>query len=184
MAESVSADEVWLFAYGSLMWNPCFEYDFDHAGVVDLYRREFTIWTALARGTPDRPGLGLALEPGAGKCEGRVFRLSRAKRDEGLRAIWDREMATGIYQPRWLTVATADGDKRALGFVPDPTHPQYAGAFSPDETADIIAGATGKFGSCADYLAETVAALSRLGIDDPELSTLLSLVKERLSGDV
>ncbi len=183
MAESAPADDIWLFAYGSLMWNPCFEFDRDLSGAVEGYRREFSIWTAHARGTPERPGLGLALEPGAGRCEGRVFRLSRARRDSGLEAIWDREMATGIYRPRWLAVTTGDGDRRALAFVPDPAHAQYAGAFTPHETADIIAGATGKFGSCADYLADTVAALSRLGIDEPGLSVLLSLVRERLSGD-
>lgn len=183
MAEMSPDEDIWLFAYGSLIWNPCFDYDRALPAVLPGHRRNFSIWTAHARGTPDRPGLGLALEPGDGDCTGRLFRIDRKSRDAGLWAIWRREMATGIYHAEWLPVQTDAGEIRALCFVADLTHPQYAGNFSPGDAADIIARATGKFGSCADYLIETVSALTEMGHEDPELEALLALVNDRLSGD-
>jgi glutathione-specific gamma-glutamylcyclotransferase len=182
---NVSPDEdIWLFAYGSLIWNPCFDHDRAWPAVLRGYLRNFSIWTAHARGTPDRPGLGLALEPGDGDCSGRLFRIDRNARDAGLWAIWQREMATGIYHAEWLSVQTETGDIQAICFIADPTHPQYAGNFSLEAAAEIIAGATGKFGSCADYLSETITALTAMGLEDPELSSLLALVDKRLSGDI
>jgi glutathione-specific gamma-glutamylcyclotransferase len=147
------------------------------------HRRRFSIWTAHARGTPECPGLGLALEPGDGNCAGRVFRLARKHRDDGLRAIWQREMATGIYQPQWHLVQTGSGPVSAICFVADPSHPQYAGPMPPATAAGFIAQASGKFGSCADYLAETVSALAEMGCRDAELDALLTLVGQRLSGN-
>lgn len=176
-------EDIWVFAYGSLIWNPCFVHDRALPAILPGHRRNFSIWTADARGTPENPGLGLALEPGDGDCGGRLFRIDQKHRDAGLRAIWQREMATGIYRAQWLPADTETGPVRALCFVADPTHPQYAGAFSPVETADIIARAAGKFGSCADYLSETVSALAAMGHGDPELEALLALVNDRLSGD-
>jgi cation transport protein ChaC len=180
MADIAPDQNIWLFAYGSLIWNPCFDHDRACPGVLQGYRRKFSIWTASARGTPERPGLGLALEPGDGTCKGQLFRIERKNRDAGLWAIWQREMATGIYHALWLPVQTESGPVRAICFVADPTHPQYAGVFSARETANIIARATGEFGSCADYLRETVAALAAVGHEDPELEALLALVDERL----
>jgi cation transport protein ChaC len=173
-------EDVWLFAYGSLIWNPCFIHDRDGTATLHGHFRSFSIWTTHARGTPKCPGLGLALEPGAGSCGGRVYRLDRKNRDAGLWTIWQREMSTGIYLPRWLPVQTDFGRIRALCFVADRTHPQYAGAMSPDQ----IAQASGKFGSCADYLRETVATLAEIGHGDSELEALQALVDERLLGDV
>jgi cation transport protein ChaC len=175
--------DIWLFAYGSLIWNPCFVHDRSGPGVLQGHRRSFSVWTAHARGTPERPGLGLALEPGDGSCAGQIFRIDRTHRESGLRAIWQREMATGIYQPHWLPVETEFGRVRALCFVADPSHPQYAGAMSRDETAEIIAQGSGVFGNCADYLSETVSALAAMGHGDPELEALLALVNARLLRD-
>ncbi len=174
---------IWLFAYGSLMWRPCFEHAEARPAMLRDYRRRFSIWTAHARGTPERPGLGLALEPGSGHCSGLAFRLAPETMRASLEAVWDREMATGIYSAHWLRLATDDGDVTAICFVADPAHPQYAGDFGLDRTAEIIAGASGKLGTCADYLAETVAALTEAGIEDAELGVLLSLVNRRLSRD-
>ena len=183
MADISPDQDVWVFAYGSLIWNPCFDHDRNCPGVLRGHRRNFSIWTASARGTPERPGLGLALEPGDGTCKGRLYRIDWKNRNAGLWAIWQREMATGIYRAHWLPAQTDSGSVRAICFVADPTHPQYAGAFSADETADIIARATGQFGTCADYLRETVTALAAMGHDDPELEALLALVDERIVGN-
>ena len=112
-----------------------------------------------------------------------LFRIDPGHRDAGLWAVWQREMATGIYRAQWHPVQTGSGPVRAICFVADRSHPQYAGAFSTDEAAHIIAQASGNFGSCADYLKDTVTALAELGHGDPELDALLKLVTERLSGD-
>ncbi|NQU70798.1 MAG: gamma-glutamylcyclotransferase [Rhodospirillales bacterium] len=183
VADILPKDDIWLFAYGSLIWNPCFVHDRSCPGLLLGYRRRFSIWTAHARGTPERPGLGLALEPGDGSCGGMLFRIDPGHRDAGLWAIWQREMATGIYRAEWHPVQTESGPVRAICFVADRSHPQYAGAFSADEAAHIIAQASGKFGSCADYLKDTVTALADMGHGDPELDALLTLVTDRLSGD-
>ena len=183
LAGSPEGDAVWLFAYGSLMWDPCFAVAERRSATLDGFRRGFNVWTALARGTPERPGLGLGLEPGDGRCRGIAWRLDPDRVREGLEAIWRREMHTAIYRPHWLNVGTGDGDITALTFVVDPAHPQFAGGLPPGHAADLIAAAAGKYGSCRDYLADAVAALAALGIDDPDLTTLHDLVTARISRD-
>ncbi len=170
---------LWVFAYGSLMWNPCFAYDDRLPGRLRGYCRRFSAWTVLARGTPERPGLGLCLEPGPGHCTGLLFRLDPAARDHGLAALWEREMVTGIYRPSWLAVEAETGPVTALAFVVDPDHPQYAGIRSQEEAAAIIAAAAGKFGRCRDYLADLVQALAGMEVPDSELETLLELVDRK-----
>ena len=169
--------EVWVFAYASLMWNPCFTYCETRKAVLHGYARRFCIWTALARGTPERPGLGLGLEAAAASCSGLAFRLTARDLDAGLQALWEREMLTGIYAPCWLELATDDGPVTAIAFVVDPSRPQYAGTLSPERAAAIIASAEGKFGSCRDYLENTVTALREAGFPDPDLEALEEAVR-------
>ena len=177
MAERDPAAPLWIFGYGSLIWKPGFAYDRRALARLPGYSRRFHIWTAVARGTPDNPGLGLCLEAGGGDCIGVVFRLDPAHREESLKAIWEREMVTGIYQAEWVEVSGDTGTLEALAFVVDRAHPQYAGPLPLDEAAAIVAGAQGKFGSCHDYLANTVAWLRRNNCTEPELEDLLKRVR-------
>lgn len=170
-----AAGPTWVFAYGSLIWDPCFAYGEAEAAVLDGFRRAFNFWSVLTRGTPERPGLGLGLEPG-GVCEGVLFRLAESDLESGLEALWAREMYSAVYEPRWLRVQTPSGARHAIGFVTSAGHGQYTGGLSMDDTARIIAGASGEKGSCRDYLASAVDALARHGIDDPDLGALLALV--------
>ena len=102
---------VWVFAYGSLMWRPCFEAAERRTGTIAGYRRSFCFWTMVSRGTPDRPGLGLGIEAAAGaRCHGMVYRLSDERLEEDLAALWDREMFGGVYVPRWVDVALDEPD--------------------------------------------------------------------------
>ncbi len=172
---------LWVFAYGSLMWDPCFAYDARRLARLEGYRRGFTIWTALARGTPERPGLGLALEAGDGCCHGVAYRLAPSRHEEGLAAIWKREMVTGIYRPCWLPVTTAEGRISALCFVVDRTHRQYAGDLPRGEAAAIIAVAEGRFGTCRQYLADTLRALGELDIREPDMDDLMCRVQRHLA---
>lgn len=173
---------LWVFGYGSLLWRPPFEPSARRAATVSGHRRRFVIWTVKARGTPACPGLGLGLEAGEGTCSGAVLEVPVRGREAALEALWEREMLTGIYAPRWLPVDTGAGPLDALAFVVEPRHPQYAGGLSLDEQAARIRAASGELGSCREYLSSTVAALAGLGIREPYLERLSALVESGGAG--
>ncbi len=176
LAAAPSQTDIWVFAYGSLIWNPCFNATDRRAVTLPTHRRAFNVWSMLARGTPDQPGLGLGLEPG-GTCTGVAFRLDDASLQEDLATLWAREMHNGIYMPEWLAVTTDSSPFTALCFVADPSHAQYAGTLPDDDVAAVIASAEGKFGSCRDYLASTVHALDAHGFADDALQSMLDRVE-------
>jgi cation transport protein ChaC len=176
LAAAPSRSDIWVFAYGSLIWNPCFTATARRTVTLPTHRRAFNVWSMLARGTPERPGLGLGLEPG-GTCTGLAYRLDSASLQEDLATLWAREMHSGIYVPEWLTVSTDNSPITTLCFVADPAHPQYAGALPDGDVAAVIAAAEGKFGSCRDYLASTVHALDAHGFADDVLRSMLDRVE-------
>ena len=173
--------DVWLFGYGGLMWDPRIRCAEARPARIAGWHRSFCIWTLLARGTPERPGLALALDRG-GACDGMALRIAAAEMDGALRQVWDREMYTGIYRPRWLPVAIEGADVDAIVFTFERAHPQYAGAMPADTAARYIANARGENGACRDYLANTVRHLSDLGIDEPDLRDLLQRVDKIATG--
>ena len=169
-------DDVWVFAYGSLIWRPCFAYVERSTAMLVGYRRNFSAWTLKARGTPAAPGLALALEEADGICRGVAYRLAPNDVFAGLETLWAREMLTSIYRPRWLQIAVDGRAVSAICFIADKSDAQYAGALPMTEQAAIIATAHGELGSCRDYLANTVTELAALGISEPELAALLQNV--------
>lgn len=180
MAHAPDHGEVWVFGYGSLMWNPSFSYIERRTGTVRGHARRFCVLSARARGTPQSPGLGLGLERSEdGTCCGIVYRLAEQSLDADLRALWIREMTSGIYQPHWLPVATELGEITALTFVVDREHPQYAGGLSVQEKADIILAATGHYGPCREYFTRTMQELRALGVSEPDFDALYALVSAR-----
>lgn len=180
MACAPDHGEVWVFGYGSLMWNPCFSYVERRTGTVHGHARRFCVLSARARGTPQSPGLGLGLEPSEeGVCCGIVYCLAEHSLDADLQALWIREMTSGIYQPHWLPVTTELGEITALTFVVDQEHPQYAGGLSAQEKAAIIVAAAGHYGPCREYLARTMQELAALGVNEPDFDALYALVKAR-----
>ena len=178
-------DDVWVFAYASLIWRPGFEAGATRRLYLPGYRRTFCIWTVQARGRPDRPGLGLGLEigeSGESGCEGIALEVPPGRRGESLRALWSREMLTGVYRPRWLCGRDEAGRSRAvLAFVADPDHPQYARGLTDDERAACIDSARGELGSCREYLENSHRALRAAGIWDPGLDAMMERVR-RLGG--
>lgn len=171
----------WVFAYGSLLWNPLFPFlEARRASVHGLHRR-FCLWSLATRGKPDAPGLVLALDRG-GSCRGVVYRLPAASALEELRLLWRREMVTGAYTPRWLHVEAEGRALVALGFVVRRDHSQYTRKLTIDEQADVIARACGVFGSSADYLERTRVALATHGVIDRYLERLALRVTERGCG--
>ncbi|WP_267423563.1 gamma-glutamylcyclotransferase [Methylobacterium sp. GC_Met_2] len=174
---------VWVFAYGSLMWNPEFPVAERRIGTVRGFHRRFCLLQRRFRGTPERPGVVLALDRG-GLCRGIVFRLPNSEIREALMPVWRREMRGRGYVARWLPVATEAGTVSALTFLANRASDRYAGRLSDPEIAEKIAVACGHKGPSAEYLFRTVEACERLGIRDRHLWSLQALVAARLRAGV
>lgn len=175
--------DIWVFAYASLIWRPCFEAPATRRLHLPGYRRAFCIWTVQARGRPDRPGLGLGLVAGGEGCEGVALQVPPGRRMESLRALWSREMLTGVYRPRWLSGRDEAGAAhRVLAFVADPAHPQHAQGLTEDERAAFIASARGELGTCIEYLQNSITALRAAGIRDPDLDAMMDRTRRAAGG--
>ncbi|HYM01803.1 MAG TPA: gamma-glutamylcyclotransferase [Stellaceae bacterium] len=178
IAECVAhGSDVWIFGYGSLMWNPGFPFVEARAGLLRGYHRRFCVYSTLYRGTPERPGLVLGLDRG-GTCRGIAFRVPAADVKAALHYLWEREMGRGTYNLRQLSVATPDGAVSARAFVVDRKAQNYAGRLSIEETARLILQGIGGRGSCRQYLENTVCELRKLGLVDGPLHRLEEKVKE------
>ena len=174
--EGMPPGDPWIFAYGSLMWDRnVFPYQDTASALLHGYHRQFCIWTVLARGTPDLPGLALGLEPG-GSCRGVAFRVARHEAKEAFDEVWRREMHTACYKPRWTTARLEDHAVKAVVFVARQDHIQYAANLGHESVAFHIAHAHGSRGACRDYLAETLNNLEMLGVRDRRMEGLLQLV--------
>ena len=173
--------EIWVFGYGSLMWNPEFAFDTKRVATVHGYHRNFCLWSRINRGTPDSPGLVLTLERG-GSCRGLAYRLTRGKDRDELSRLWRREMSLGSYRPRWLECRSGDDAFEALAFVVNRCCTGYAGKLPIDTMVHAISTARGKYGSSADYLFRTEAALAEHGIRDERVRLLAERVRAHLAG--
>jgi len=168
-----------IFAYGSLMWSPCFEFIGRSRGTLHGYHRGFSIWSVHARGSPENPGLGFALqEMSDARCDGMVFSLPKNVSQQDLIPLWEREMWTETYTPTWVWVNVEGVKVQALTFVVSTDHMQYAGNLPLEIKASYIARASGKYGTCYDYLSETVKVMRDYGVRDPEMENLLAAVDE------
>ena len=176
---SKESGDLWLFGYGSLIWNPAFHFAEQRKGRIHGWHRRFCLWTPLGRGSPDRPGLVLGLERG-GACTGMAFRLAADQVASELDIVWRREMLSGAYRPRWVRVQSAEGPIDAIAFTIDPANPRYAGRLDEDEIVDVVATAVGRLGPCTDYLFKTALALKELGLEDRVLNRLKARVEARL----
>jgi cation transport protein ChaC len=166
---------VWVFGYGSLIWNPAFHFTDRVVGRVYGFHRRFCLWTHLGRGCPERPGLVLGLERG-GSCRGVAYHIAPDAALEELDIVWRREMISDAYVPRWVAVRTPMATVRAITFTINHAHERYARDLSDEEAAAAIAGASGFLGACADYLINTVDHLADLGIHDRPLERLRARV--------
>ena len=175
------AGDVWLFGYGSLLWKPACEFTESRLATVRGWHRAFCYRVARFRGTRDKQGLMLALDRG-GRCKGMIFKIPSAQVSTSLNALFRREMMVmpAVNVPRWMTAETEEGPIRALGMVVNAESPHYSGKLPLEAAADILASAAGHWGSCAEYLRETVSRLEELGIHDESLWRLQGLVAERL----
>jgi glutathione-specific gamma-glutamylcyclotransferase len=182
LAESLkrkpAGSDWWVFAYGSLLWNPLFPFDEARPARLAGRHRSFCLWSLASRGTVTQPGLVLGLDQG-GSCHGVAYRLPARCAKGELDLLWRREMVLGAYRPLWVTVRDHDKPLVALAFVVDRGHPQYTGKLTLAEQASVLASAAGAFGSSADYLEHARIALITHGIVDPYLERLATMVARR-----
>ena len=158
--------EFWVFGYGSLMWNPGFEIEERHQARLHGFRRSLCVRSWVHRGTPDRPGLVLGLDRG-GSCRGIAFRVAAERWPAVLDYLRERELVTHVYKERILPIALADGRRlKALTYIIDRAHRQYAGALDIEEAAATVREAYGKSGPNIDYVTNTLAHQREMGIRD------------------
>ncbi|MGR3342419.1 MAG: gamma-glutamylcyclotransferase [Paracoccaceae bacterium] len=171
---------LWVFGYGSLMWNPGFAHDTRAIARLSGYARTFCMRSIHHRGTPEHPGLVLALDSVAGAaCDGLVFRVTPGNEAQTLDDLRKRELISSAYLEKTLPVDIVNGVcVRAMTFVVDAEHVQYCGGLSLAEQADVIASAVGGRGANTDYLYSTTEHLAELGISDPDLEWLSQRVRK------
>ncbi|MBV0891763.1 gamma-glutamylcyclotransferase [Paracoccus sp. Z118] len=175
--------EHWVFAYGSLMWDPRVPVAETAVAHVEGFQRRFCLRSVQYRGTAEAPGLVLGLDPcGEGACSGVALRIEAEAWPEALAEIRRRELSTEAYRETEVTLSLADGRRvLALAYVMRLDHWQYAGDLSETEQAEIIARAHGGRGPNAEYLFNTVAHLDQLGLPDADLTGLADRVRAILA---
>ena len=161
-------EDVWLFGYGSLIWNPILHFEERHVAKLRGYHRRFCLWSHINRGSPQKPGLVLGLDAG-GSCRGVVFRIRANQAQNELRLLWRREMALDSYSPRWLNVNTGERDLSAIAFIVNRNHPNYAGRLPLETVLKTMVGTRGYLGTPAEYLHETIRGLLAHGVRDEYL---------------
>ncbi len=176
-------DELWIFAYGSLIWNPEFEFLESRRATAAGWHRSFCLRLTRWRGTRELPALMLALDRG-GSCNGVAYRLPAEDHFEQLGRLVRREIDANppTNVPRWIAVKTNKGIVRALAFVAAPDGKAYAGGQPLERVAHILARAAGHWGSSAQYLFRTVTKLEEHGIRDRNLWRIQNLVAQEIEG--
>lgn len=163
--------DMWVFAYGSLIWDPAFYFAEVRSARAEGFQRDFCLRTELGRGSPEKPGLMAGLVPG-GQCQGLAFRIEAAMVDEETRIIWSREMIMTGYMPRFIALTTPQGPVEALAFIVDRNGKSYMPDLSLEDVAGYIATGVGIFGPNFDYLDNLAEHFRALGIADETLFEL------------
>ena len=180
MSGELESGEHWVFGYGSLMWRPGFEFIEQVPARLIGEHRALCVYSFDHRGTPEKPGLVLGLDRG-GACRGIAYRVERARRAETIAYLRGREQVTMVYREAWRDVFLAGDPERrvrALVYIVDRGHPQYAGRLDLDKQLHFVRQGHGSSGANPDYVLATVAEIEAQGIRDAELHRLA----ERLKG--
>lgn len=172
MSRRPDQGSLWVFAYGSLIWNPISEYDKRVVATLDDWHRSFCIRLIAGRGSPENPGRMLSLEPG-GRTEGVALRIPETILNDELRILWIREMVTGAYTPKWAPVTfRTGGNATALVFVANPEQSQFEADAQPETIAPLMAAASGSLGTNAEYVFKLQCALADCQMRDPYIDEL------------
>ena len=164
---------LWVFAYGSLIWNPLLKFEARRTGLLNGWRRSFCVRPVSVRGSEEWSGRVLGLERG-GQVRGVAFRLRDDQVDAELRVLWFREMAGGVYHPLWTRVALDDGQEAAaITFVANVDHPQFEPDACASTVSRVAARAAGAFGSNAEYIRLLGKALADQDLNDPYVDEII-----------
>lgn len=165
LTQHKAGDDLWVFGYGSLIWNPAFEFAEQRCALLRGWHRRFCLKMYMGRGTIENPALMLALDRG-GSCRGVAFRIKADKVRPELSLLWQREMYGGSYNARWVTLFDGTESFKALTFVCNHSHPRYTRELTPEQSALLIAKARGELGTCREYLENTIVHLGKMGVRD------------------
>lgn len=171
--------DIWIFAYGSLMWDPAFYFEEVRLAKTSLYQRRFCLVTEMGRGSPEHPGLMAALDHG-GSCEGLAFRIRSSEVVKETSVIWRREMISYGYVPIFLQLETDEGPVEGLSFLVDHNGGRYAKPMHVDEAAKMIARGEGLLGTNIEYLHNLANQLELLGLHDEVFVELYDRAKHFL----
>jgi glutathione-specific gamma-glutamylcyclotransferase len=167
-------NDLWVFGYGSLIWQPGFAFEERVKARLAGYRRSLCIRSTVHRGTPDRPGLVFGLDRG-GSCVGMAFRVKAEDGAAVIAYLRERELVTNVYTERTLAVRLADGRAvHAVAFVVDRGHGQYAGNLSIEHAAEVVARGHGRSGANADYVRSSLKEIQALGLRDRWLEAVVA----------
>ncbi|MCV6547355.1 MAG: gamma-glutamylcyclotransferase [Cohaesibacter sp.] len=169
---------LWVFGYGSLMWNPGFEFLRSMPARLEGYHRSLCIYSHVYRGTPEQPGLVLGLSSG-GSAMGIAFEVAADQRDKVIDYLREREQVTSVYLEHYGPLFLLDGSGRETGeqveavtYIADSQHKQYAGHLALDQQMRYVRQGHGKAGPNVEYVLNTVDHLKEIDIDDPGLFSL------------
>ena len=181
LLRSATGDEgIWVFGYGSLMWNPAIHVCESLPARLSGYSRRFAMRLVFGRAMPDKPGLMLCLVPG-GDCHGIAHRIAPENVDSETRILWMREMLSGAYTPTWVDLDLGARHVRGIAFIINQAHPRYLPDLPVEEKANRIASAEGPLGSNRDYLFRTASALAEAGLGDDYITDLAARVHALLA---
>ena len=169
-------DGVWVFGYGSLMWNPDFKLEEKRTGNIKGYHRSLCLKSLVYRGSPEYHGSVFGLDNGD-SCQGMVYRIAEHNIQSEMLKIWEREMFAGTYIPTWVNVRTDQGAISAITFIINHEHEHYIPNLKLKEIAERVVRARGTCGSCHEYVQNTAKYLHLLGLHDPSLERLLTLIE-------
>jgi len=168
--------DLWVFGYGSLIWRPEFDFIEARQARIHGYHRALCLWSRINRGTPELPGLVFGLDLG-GSCTGRVFRIAAPQVPDIMRTLWQREMVSAAYIPRWLRCHTAAGAVPGLVFTMNREDSGYAPDLSIGQILAAVRQGHGRYGACTDYVLQTAEALAASGIPDARLKAVVRALR-------
>jgi len=168
---------LWVFAYGSLIWKPGFEFVKQQPAIVYGYHRSLCLYSYVHRGTPEKPGLVLALDRG-GCTKGLGFMVAAEKAEQTIAYLREREMVNNAYCEVSVQMKLSDcGEKiKALTYVMNRNHPQYAKGLNESQCAELVRQGIGQSGANPEYLNNSIQALKNMGICDHKLERIAALV--------